>query len=68
MKNSIEWKTCLLEWALLPIVGLLLAISFISAASSALETESQWREARYCDLYGAEINDYYGEDYCYVAE
>lgn len=40
------------------------AALFVVASMDAIVKESEWREGRYCDLYGEEINNHYGEDYC----
>lgn len=68
MKKSTEWKQCFAEWVMFPIAVMLVATLFIMAGSEAMIREMDAREAHYCDVYGAEINNYYGEDYCYVAE
>jgi hypothetical protein len=45
------------------IGGLLIVVVFFV---SVLATDPQ-SDLRYCEAYGAAINNYHGKDYCYVA-
>lgn len=68
MQRSNEWKKHLLEWGVFLIAVMLIATLFVVAGADAVIEERDLREARYCDVYGAEINGYYGKDYCYVSK